>query len=209
MVYRKDFLLQLGGSKGRSFLHDLQHGVYKVLPAITGLATLINKIGMSSAPETWVGKAVDYLKTTEGNREYIQEDLDVGQPEDYTWQELYAYKKSGYKLNDSLEKKLAKEMDQETRKFEYQQATPDRISETEKQSTQYQTAVDLYVKRYIAEINKFLKLSDAEFNSQKRNIRLREINITRDNYRYKSKELDDLLATLRAKLGQVGGGLAS
>lgn len=207
MVYRKDFLYeQVGQGTGRSFAHDFAHGVFKVLPAITAVASLINKSGISAKPEEWVNKAVDYLKSRETDRQYIQEDIDVAKPEDFSWKELYAYKKSGFTLPERLSDKLAREMDEETKKYEFQLANPSRITDAERQTKTYADATKAFIAKYTKELNKFLALSDSDFNSQKNNIRLREINITRSNYEIKSKELDDLLAKLRTKLSQVGAG---
>lgn len=194
-----------GKGKGRSFLHDAAHGVFKVLPVITALATLVNKLGISAKPEEWVKKATDYLKGNESQRQFIQEDIDTAMPNDYGWKELYSFKKAGYKLTDRLEDQLAKQMDAETRKYEYQLMNPTRISQQEQGTQQYSDAVKAFIKKYTKELNGFLSLPDSSFASQKSNIRLRHTNITRSNYLYKSPILDDLLNRVNARLGQVGG----
>lgn len=195
-----------GKGKGRSFLHDAAHGIFKVLPVITALASIINKLGISSKPEEWVAKATDYLKGNETQRQYIQEDIDTAQPNDYGWKELYAFKKAGYTLPERLSDQLAKQMDEDTRKYEYLQANPIQITAEQQQTQQYKTASQLFIDKYAKELNKFLALSNADFNAQKNNIRLREINIKRSNYLYKSPVLDDLLSKINIRLGQVGAG---
>lgn len=196
----------VGRGTGRSFLHDAAHGIFKVLPVITALATVINKLGISAKPEEWVAKATDYLKGNETQRQYIQEDIDTAQPNDYSWKELYAFKKAGYTLPERLNEQLAKEMDEDTRKYEYLQANPIQITAEQQQTQQYKTASQLFIDKYAKELNKFLALSNADFNAQKNNIRLREINIKNSNYLYKSPVLDDLLSKINVRLGQVGAG---
>lgn len=115
MVYRKSKLeIQLGS--GRSFIHDAQHGIFKILPAITAMGDLIKKIAQTDTPATWIKKATDYLQQNEASRQYIQEDLDVAKPEDFTWQELLAYEQGGYKLPLALTQKISREINGDAKK---------------------------------------------------------------------------------------------
>lgn len=106
---------QKGSGKGRSFAHDFAHGIFKVLPAITAVFDLLKKVTSNSTPSEWIQKAVDFLKTKEADRQYIQEDLDVAQKGDYTWEQLLTFQEAGYNLNHTIWEQLQDEMSQEAK----------------------------------------------------------------------------------------------
>lgn len=107
---------QRGKGKGRSFVHDFAHGIFKVLPAITAMSSLLKKVIQSDTIDNAINKAVDYLKSKESDRQYIQEDLDVARKGDFTWEELLTFQEAGYDLNYETWKQLQEEMSPEVRK---------------------------------------------------------------------------------------------